>query len=216
MALIPFDVIIESSSYLSFFLPYFSCGLFLLLLLLLITGTRNIVVEDEDVDDIDVNKSNLMVNSNDFETPLRPSTTPRSQTLMSAKSEIFSIRSKDSVMSHAFTDTDGLSMVSLTDVPASENIVVMKSITNPAVLVGYKIFVAEYGEGLITSVVKRKFYTTRYRIRFDDGTEKVLSLKRSQKKGKVPFTLIGKVPASSGLSTSNNRSSINKVQTRTF
>jgi hypothetical protein len=37
---------------------------------------------------------------------------------------------------------------------------------------------------------KKKFRSTKYRVLFENQREKLLKLKRSEKKGKVPFTFI--------------------------
>jgi hypothetical protein len=40
---------------------------------------------------------------------------------------------------------------------------------------------------------KKKFRSTKFRVLFDNQREKLLKLKRSEKKGKVPFTFIDPV-----------------------
>lgn len=68
------------------------------------------------------------------------------------------------------------------------------SVDNPSILIGWKIFVPTYGHGVILSMKRRKFHTTRFNIQFENYTNIIeLPLQRSKQKGKVPFTLIGKI-----------------------
>lgn len=70
------------------------------------------------------------------------------------------------------------------------NAILQLSIQKPEVLIGWKIDVPQYGRGVILDFQKKKFRSTKYRVLFDNQQEKLLKLKRSQKKGKVPFTFI--------------------------
>ena len=64
------------------------------------------------------------------------------------------------------------------------------SIKKPEVLIGWKIEVLKYGRGIILDYEKKKFCSTKFRILFDNKEEKLLKLKRSEKKGKIPFILL--------------------------
>ena len=70
---------------------------------------------------------------------------------------------------------------------------IIHSIKDPSALIGWRILVKGVGIGVIISIVKRRFHTTKYTVRFDDGHELDLALRRSRRKGKVPFTFISKV-----------------------
>lgn len=68
--------------------------------------------------------------------------------------------------------------------------ILQSSVKKPGVLIGWKIEVPEYGRGLILDYEKKKFRSTKFRILFDNQQEKLLKLKRSAKKGKIPFVLL--------------------------
>jgi hypothetical protein len=57
-------------------------------------------------------------------------------------------------------------------------------------LIGWKIEVPEYGRGVILDFHKKRFRSTKYRVLFDNQKERLLKLKRSEKKGKIPFTFL--------------------------
>lgn len=68
-----------------------------------------------------------------------------------------------------------------------------RSIVDPRVLVGWKIIVeGKEPTAMIMSAVKRKFTTTKYEVRYEDGTTELLKLQRSPQKGNVPFKLLEK------------------------
>jgi hypothetical protein len=72
--------------------------------------------------------------------------------------------------------------------------VLQLSVEDPSILVGWKVFVPAYGNGLILGIRRRKFRTTLFKIQFENyGNVIELPLQRSRNKGKVPFTLIGKI-----------------------
>jgi hypothetical protein len=64
------------------------------------------------------------------------------------------------------------------------------SIQKPEVLIGWKIEVPQYGRGVILDFHKKRFRSTKYRVLFDNQKERLLKLKRSEKKGKIPFTFL--------------------------
>uniref|UniRef100_A0A7R9UC26 Uncharacterized protein n=1 Tax=Pinguiococcus pyrenoidosus TaxID=172671 RepID=A0A7R9UC26_9STRA len=70
--------------------------------------------------------------------------------------------------------------------------VVMKILQDARQLIGWEVEVEGYGVGIVEETRKRmKGFPTLFRIRFDDGRVESLSLKRSRKKGKIPFKLRG-------------------------
>eukprot|EP01041_Mallomonas_annulata_P007095 gene7095-14440_t len=85
------------------------------------------------------------------------------------------------------------SYVSLTDIPSSDHPLIRTSISNPSILLNWRISVPFYGIGVITKVIRKRFRTTLFRVRFDDGSERELALKRSQRKGNVPFQPVNKM-----------------------
>jgi hypothetical protein len=68
-----------------------------------------------------------------------------------------------------------------------------QSVVDPRVLIGFKADIEGYGVGIIIAIKRVKFHTTKYLVQFPDGNVHVLSLKRSDKKGKVPFRLLTRV-----------------------
>jgi hypothetical protein len=68
-----------------------------------------------------------------------------------------------------------------------------ESITNPSILVGWKIFIEDYGTGVILATERRKFHTTRFIVEFTNDKILTLPLKRGSKKGSIPFRLLEKV-----------------------
>jgi hypothetical protein len=66
----------------------------------------------------------------------------------------------------------------------------IQSVKKPEVLIGWRIEVPEFGRGVVLDYEKKKFRSTKYRVLFDDAKERLLKLKRSEKKGKIPFTLL--------------------------
>lgn len=62
--------------------------------------------------------------------------------------------------------------------------------SDPAALVGQHIFVEGFGQGTVTGFVKRRFLSLKYVVRFGDGREKSLKLRRSASKGNVPFEFV--------------------------
>ena len=74
----------------------------------------------------------------------------------------------------------------------SKKTVMDESIKYPAVLIGWQINVARE-VGVILSAEKNIFRSTVYRVQFTNGSTRTLALKRSNKKGKVPFELLKKI-----------------------
>lgn len=64
------------------------------------------------------------------------------------------------------------------------------ALKNPKVLTGWRVDVAGHGKGIVLGIEKAKFFATRFKILFDDGSVKSLRLKRGPSKGNVPFTLL--------------------------
>lgn len=73
-----------------------------------------------------------------------------------------------------------------------ESEIMTQSVGDPKVLVGWRIMVKGIGSGTVLSVKRVKFSTSKFVVQFDTGAMKSLALRRSETKGKVPFTLIGK------------------------
>lgn len=65
-----------------------------------------------------------------------------------------------------------------------------RSLLDPGALSGLRVAVAGHGVGIVLGFERKKFRSTRFRVLFDDGKVKLLKLKRSAKKGVVPFTLL--------------------------
>jgi hypothetical protein len=63
--------------------------------------------------------------------------------------------------------------------------------------------VAGHGVGIVLGFERKKFRSTRFRVLFDDGKVKPLKLKRSAKKGVVPFTLLEPAAAERLVETSH-------------
>jgi hypothetical protein len=70
---------------------------------------------------------------------------------------------------------------------------IKESVKNPEVLLGWQINIRGRGVGVILDIKKSLGRTTKFYVRLDNGNMKLLSLKRSDKKGQVPFSLISKV-----------------------
>jgi hypothetical protein len=68
-----------------------------------------------------------------------------------------------------------------------------QSLSDPAALIGWRVFVEKFGLGMVVALKRRKFSTTKFEIQFDNGQVHVLALKRGLKKGSVPFSLIKKI-----------------------
>lgn len=110
-------------------------------------------------------------------------------------SETKSLSNRSGVMGIAESNR---SNYSLAGPPTSKNMMHLQvlelSVGNPGILIGWKIFVPTYGHGLILSMKRRKFHTTRFNIQFENYTNIIeLPLQRSRQKGSIPFTLIGKI-----------------------
>ena len=96
--------------------------------------------------------------------------------------------------SNGISDASFPSMYSQGDeIDPDDHPVIQKSVTDPSILVGWRIHVDGYGPGIILSIKPKKFSTTRYVVQFDNGQIHALALKRSRRKGKVPFQLIKRV-----------------------
>jgi hypothetical protein len=71
--------------------------------------------------------------------------------------------------------------------------VIRKSVTDPSVLVGWRVHAKDYGSGVVLATKKKRFSATKFTIQFENGAIRNLALKRSEKKGEVPFTLLSKL-----------------------
>ena len=85
-------------------------------------------------------------------------------------------------------DRNGEDCGSVTSISTSA--VLDRSLKDPGALSGLRVAVAGYGVGLVLGYERKKFRSTRFRVLFDDGKVKLLKLKRSAKKGVVPFTVL--------------------------
>lgn len=97
-----------------------------------------------------------------------------------------SVRSERSVMSIRSIQSNG-------DEHVSTQQTVMDSVENPKVLIGWRVLIKGYGMGIVVSLKKQRFATTQFNIKMENGSKVTLPLKRSAKKGSVPFTLITKL-----------------------
>ena len=68
-----------------------------------------------------------------------------------------------------------------------------ESVIHPEVLIGWIVDVKGRGRGLIIDLKKSFGRTTQYVVEFDDCNTKLLRLKRSEKKGNIPFIPVKKV-----------------------
>ena len=75
----------------------------------------------------------------------------------------------------------------------SDNMVIRKSVADPSVLVGWRVHAKDYGSGVVLATKKKRFSATKFTIQFENGAIRNLALKRSEKKGEVPFTLLSKL-----------------------
>lgn len=76
---------------------------------------------------------------------------------------------------------------------ASPEVIMHRSIKHPAVLVGRRIIVPGYGPGIVLSVKKKRFSTTKFAVQFENNKIVSLKLQRSKDKGNVPFQLAHKL-----------------------
>ena len=106
--------------------------------------------------------------------------------LEETRSRTSSVHSEHSVMSVHSVRSAG-------DEHISTEKVIIDSVENPKVLIGWRIMVKGYGTGLVLSLKKQRFSTTKFNIQLESGARVTLPLKRSARKGTVPFTLIGKL-----------------------
>jgi hypothetical protein len=75
---------------------------------------------------------------------------------------------------------------------ASHAEVKKQSAADPRVLIGWQILIQ--GEiGVVIGIKRYLGRSTKFEVRFENGTISLISLKRSDKKGQVPFSLISKV-----------------------
>ena len=97
---------------------------------------------------------------------------------------------------HSLVSDDGESEISRSDHRAydhTEDSLIRESASNPSLLIGWQINAKGRGIGLILDMKKSLGRTTKFKVQFENGNIKLLSLKRSDKKGSVPFSLIMKV-----------------------
>ena len=97
-----------------------------------------------------------------------------------------------SEMSYAPSEGTMMSGFSKIDFLLYENDVIKQAAHDPKVLIGWRVLVKGLGSGTVLSIKKTTFSSTKFVIQFDDGSIQKLSLKRSETKGKIPFTLISK------------------------
>jgi hypothetical protein len=97
---------------------------------------------------------------------------------------------------HSLISDDGESEISRSDHRAydhGEDSLIRESAGNPSLLIGWQINVKGRVVGLVLDMKKSLGRTTKFKVQFENGTIKLLSLKRSDKKGSIPFSLIMKV-----------------------
>lgn len=88
--------------------------------------------------------------------------------------------------------SDNVSEFSNRPYDINEESIISQSVNNPSMLIGWQINIKGRGVGLILDIKKSLGRTTKYEVQFEDGTVKLLKLKRSSKKGDIPFSLIMK------------------------
>lgn len=93
-------------------------------------------------------------------------------------------------MSCAPSEGTTMSGFSRIDFMLYENEIMKNSVHDPKVLIGWRVNVKGKGPGTVLSIKKVKFSSTKFAVQFENGTIEYLSLKRSQAKGRIPFTLI--------------------------
>lgn len=79
------------------------------------------------------------------------------------------------------------------------------ALKNPKVLTGWRVDVTGHGKGIVLGIEKAKFFATRFKILFDDGSVKSLRLKRGPSKGNVPFTLLDSASNSNHAAQTTNK-----------
>jgi hypothetical protein len=84
----------------------------------------------------------------------------------------------------------GGSIFSTTDRHSSSHESIRLSTADPSVLVGKRVVVEGHGEGEVQAVKRFLGRPTEFLVSFDSGKVGQLPLKRSEKKGKVPFSII--------------------------
>eukprot|EP01039_Chlorochromonas_danica_P001210 gene1210-1320_t len=84
-----------------------------------------------------------------------------------------------------------VSDMSLHDQPFQS--VLQQSVNDPNVLIGWRVLIRGQGAGVILSMKRKKFTTTRFVVQFENGRVEALPLRRSKKKGTVAFTLLSKL-----------------------
>lgn len=95
--------------------------------------------------------------------------------------------------SRASSNAGSESVFSDDEIDNNADIAIRQSVVDPKVLVGWRVLVEGYGSGTILSIKRKKFQTTCYVIQFDNGKCLTLALKRSKKKGIIPFSLLRKI-----------------------
>lgn len=70
---------------------------------------------------------------------------------------------------------------------------IKESVNKPEVLLGWQINIRGRGVGVILDIKKSLGRTTKFYVRLENGNMRLLALKRNDKKGQVPFSLISKV-----------------------
>lgn len=89
--------------------------------------------------------------------------------------------------------SSGTSKASSSDHPVSNHELIVASVDHPDVLIGWRVLIKGYGAGTIMNMKRQKFKATKFSIQLETGQSVMLPLKRSAKKGTVPFSPIAKV-----------------------
>ena len=71
--------------------------------------------------------------------------------------------------------------------PSHQSTVIKESAINPSILIGWQINIKNKGLGLVLGTKKRMGRSTLFRVQMDSGEVQMLSLKRSNTKGDLPF-----------------------------
>lgn len=97
-----------------------------------------------------------------------------------------------------YASNDGSEDASPGTMPRPRNISMMgdalmrESCDDPTVLIGWEVEVDGRGKGTIFGIKKTFGRPTRFKVRFEDGAAKLMKLKRSDRKGGIPFTPVKK------------------------
>eukprot|EP01038_Epipyxis_sp_PR26KG_P014114 gene14114-18938_t len=115
--------------------------------------------------------------------------------LFKSSDELSRVGSSSNGLYYRSSEVDSYSQMSRSSVGntlVENDVIIRKSVLDPRVLIGWRVLVKGYGIGLILSIQRFNFSSTKFVIQFENGTTLALPLKRSQTKGKIPFSVVSK------------------------